>query len=159
MARKAEAPSSPPEVPTAPKAASAPAAESSAPETPGVHDYYVEKDGLRYAGTHLLIDLIGARRLADPAAVEVALRRAVAATGAVLLDVELHCFAPQGGVTAVALLAESHMSIHTWPETGFAAVDVFLCGRRDPYRAIPALREAFTPDRLQVVEHKRGLAV
>lgn len=145
----------------APEAASAPAAESSAPEPepPGVHDYYVEKDGLRYAGTHLLIDLIGARRLADPAAVEAALRRAVAATGAVLLDVELHCFAPQGGVTAVALLAESHMSIHTWPETGFAAVDVFLCGRRDPYRAIPALREAFAPDRLQVVEHKRGLAV
>lgn len=143
----------------APKTAPMPAAEPVAPETSGVHDFYVEKDGLRYAGTHLLIDLIGARRLADPAVVEAALRRAVGETGAVLLDIELHRFSPQGGVTAVALLAESHMSIHTWPETGFAAVDVFLCGRRDPYRAIPALKEAFTPDRLQVVEHKRGLVV
>lgn len=136
-----------------------PASMPVAPETSGVHDFYVEKDGLRYAGTHLLIDLIGARRLADPAVVETALRRAVGETGAALLDIELHRFSPQGGVTAVALLAESHMSIHTWPETGFAAVDVFLCGRRDPYRAIPALKEAFTPDRLQVVEHKRGLVV
>lgn len=153
MARKAEAPS--PAASTVPKTAPMPAA----PEPPGVHDFYVEKDGLRYAGTHLLIDLIGACRLADPAVVETALRRAVDETGAALLDIELHCFSPQGGVTAVALLAESHMSIHTWPETGFAAVDVFLCGRRDPYRAIPVLKEAFTPERLQVVEHKRGLVV
>ena len=134
-----------------------PAAEPAAPETPGVDDFHVEKDGLRYAGTHLLIDLIGACRLADPAVVETALRRAVGETGATLLDIELHRFSPQGGVTAVALLAESHMSIHTWPETGFAAVDIFLCGRHDPYRAIPVLKEAFMPDRLQVVEHKRGL--
>ncbi len=131
----------------------------SAPKADDVRDYYVEKDGLRYAGTHLLIDLGGASRLADPTAVETALRRSVRATGATLIDIELHRFSPQGGVSAVAILAESHMSIHTWPETGFAAVDIFLCGRCDAYQAIPVLREAFAPDSVQITEHKRGLAV
>ena len=126
-------------------------------EVDDAYDYYVEKDGLRYAGTHLLIDLIGASNLSHLGAVEQALRNAVAATGATLLDIELHHFTPQGGVTGVAILAESHMSIHTWPETGFAAVDIFLCGRCDAYQAIPVLRDAFQPDGLQVIEHKRGL--
>lgn len=121
------------------------------------YDFYVEKDGLRYAGTHLLIDLVGASHLNDLAAAERTLRRAVAAMGATLLDIKLHQFSPQGGVSGVAILAESHMSIHTWPETGFAAVDIFLCGRCDAYRAIPILKEAFQPDGVQVTEHKRGL--
>ena len=121
------------------------------------YDYYVEKDGLRYAGTHLLIDLIGASRLNDLTIVEDALRRAVAATGATLLDLELHHFSPQGGISGVAILAESHMSIHTWPETAFAAVDIFLCGHCDAYQVIPILKDIFQPDSVQVSEHKRGL--
>ena len=135
------------------------AAEPATSEADDVHDFYVEKDGLRYAGTHLLIDLTGASHLADLVVVETALRRAVSATGATLLDIELHHFSPQGGVSAVAILAESHMSIHTWPETGFAAVDIFLCGRCDAYQAISVLREVFAPDHVQVTEHKRGLMV
>ncbi len=121
------------------------------------YDFYVEKDVLRYAGTHLLIDLNGASRLSELETVEDALRRAVSATGATLLDIDLHHFTPQGGISGVAILAESHMSIHTWPETQFAAVDLFLCGRCDAYHAIPILKEVFQPDRVQVTEHKRGL--
>lgn len=123
----------------------------------GGYDYYVEKDGLRYAGTHLLIDLIGASRLNELAIVEDALRRTVAATGATLLDLELHHFSSQGGISGVAILAESHMSIHTWPETAFAAVDIFLCGHCDAYQALPILRDIFRPNTVQVSEHKRGL--
>ena len=121
------------------------------------YDYYVEKDGIRYAGTHLLIDLIGASHLNELTIVEDALRRAVAATGATLLDLELHHFSPQGGISGVAILAESHMSIHTWPETAFAAVDIFLCGHCDAYQVIPILKDIFQPDSVQVSEHKRGL--
>lgn len=82
-----------------------------------------------YTGTHLLADLTGCTGLADAALVEIALCEAVAAAGATLLDLRLHHFGPGQGVTGVALLAESHCSIHTWPEHGYAAVDIFLCGR------------------------------
>jgi len=135
------------------------AAEPATSEVEETCDYYVEKDGLRYAGTHLLIDLVGASQLNDLVVVESALRRAVTATGATLLNIDLHHFSPQGGISGVAILAESHMSIHTWPETGFAAVDIFLCGRCDAYEAIPILKEIFNPDTVQVTEHKRGLVV
>lgn len=81
-----------------------------------------------YTGTHLLADLTGCSGLDDVARIEAALREAVAAARATLLDVRLHHFGPEQGVTGVALLAESHISIHTWPEHGYAAIDIFLCG-------------------------------
>ncbi|WP_425229558.1 adenosylmethionine decarboxylase [Sphingomonas sp.] len=81
-----------------------------------------------YTGTHLLADLTGCTGLDDGDRVEAALREAVAAAQATLLDVRLHHFGEGHGVTGVALLAESHISIHTWPEHGYAAVDIFLCG-------------------------------
>lgn len=83
-----------------------------------------------FTGTHLLADLYESDQLADADRVEAALRAAVAASGATLLDLRVHGFGEGQGVTGVALLAESHISIHTWPEHGYAAIDMFLCGRR-----------------------------
>ena len=120
-------------------------------------DYFVSRDGLVYAGTHLLIDLWGARHLDDIVVIETALRDAVAACGATLLHLHLHHFSPNNGVSGVAVLAESHMSVHTWPERGYAAFDVFMCGSCDPYAAIEVLREALKPERVQLAEQKRGL--
>jgi len=57
----------------------------------------------------------------------------------------------------VVVLAESHVSIHTWPERDYAAVDIFMCGSCDPYKAIPILRRAFEPTSVQLSEHRRGL--
>ena len=71
------------------------------------------------AGVHLLIDLWGARHLDDEDAVRAALLAAVAACGATLVGLQLHRFSPGGGITGVALLAESHLSIHSWPEHGY----------------------------------------
>lgn len=107
-------------------------------------------------GTHLLIDLWEACHLDDIAHVEQALLQAAAACGATVLDVKLHSFGVNSGVTGVALLAESHISIHTWPETNFAALDVFMCGACDPHRAVPVLRACFAPQRIQVTEQRRG---
>ncbi len=121
--------------------------------------YYVEKDGLRFAGTHLLVDLWGARNLTDTEEIEAILRAAVAAAGATLLRIDLHRFDGSGGVTGIAILAESHMSIHTWPETGYVAIDIFVCGSCDAYKAIPVLESGFEPASLQLCEHKRGLAL
>jgi S-adenosylmethionine decarboxylase len=70
--------------------------------------------------------------------------------------VKLHSFGEGAGITGVAILAESHISIHTWPETGFAAIDIFMCGSCDPHRAMPVLEAAFAPSRTGVSVHKRG---
>jgi S-adenosylmethionine decarboxylase len=121
------------------------------------NDHFVERDGMRFAGTHLIIDLWHASHLDNIEVVETALRDAVAASGATLLKLDLHCFSPSGGITGVAVLAESHISIHTWPERAYAAIDVFMCGDADPHRAIEVLRHAFTPRMLTVSEHRRGV--
>lgn len=80
-------------------------------------------------GLHLLLELNGCPFdvLNDEAAVRVALRDAADAAGATWLGEVSHAFEP-AGVTAIGLLAQSHISIHTWPEIGYAAVDVFTCG-------------------------------
>lgn len=122
-------------------------------------DYFVERDGVRYAGTHLLIDLWGAERLDDIKVIEEALRESAIVSGATILNVDLHNFEPNGGISGVIVLAESHISIHTWPERGFAALDVFMCGDCNPYNSIPVLRRAFSPEQVQLTEHKRGMVV
>lgn len=88
-----------------------------------------------YDGQHLVADLVDAARLDDAAFVEQCLVAAAAAAGATLLEVRLHSFGQGQGVTGVALLAESHISIHTWPEHGTACVDIFMCGRTHDLQA------------------------
>ena len=98
-------------------------------------------------GRHLIADLSAARGLADPVAVQAALRAAAAAARVTLLDLSVHHFGAGMGVTGVALLAESHISIHTWPETGQAAVDIFVCGHdANPQAALAVLAEALAAD-------------
>lgn len=119
-------------------------------------DYFVERDGMRFAGTHLLVDLWGAANLADPELIDRACRDAAVAAGATILHSHFHHFSPNGGVSGVVVLAESHISIHTWPERDFAAVDIFMCGACDPYLSIPLLEKAFTPASVEVQEQRRG---
>ncbi|MHA1535961.1 MAG: adenosylmethionine decarboxylase, partial [Alphaproteobacteria bacterium] len=137
---------------------SVPSAAMGAPEkAPATGDYFASRDGVEFAGTHLLIDLWGATNLGEIAPVDAALRAAAAACGASLLGINLHHFGEGTGVTGVAIIAESHISIHTWPERGYAAVDVFMCGGCDPAGAVPVLEAAFEPDRVEVSEQRRGL--
>jgi S-adenosylmethionine decarboxylase len=122
-------------------------------------DHFVKRDGLTFAGTHLIIDLWGAKRLDEIAHIEAALKECVTAAGATLLHVHLHHFSPNGGVSGVAVLAESHISIHTWPECDYAALDVFMCGDAKPHAAIEVLKRAFEPATVNLGEHKRGMVV
>ena len=119
-------------------------------------DHFVERNGVRCAGVHLIIDLYEAEGLDDIDRIEEALRRCVSAAGATLLHIHLHHFEPNGGVSGVAVLAESHISIHSWPEANYAALDVFMCGDAKPEACIPVLGEAFKPKRIVVGEHLRG---
>jgi S-adenosylmethionine decarboxylase len=120
-------------------------------------DYFVERDGVKFAGTHLIIDLWGASRLDEPAHIDEVLREAAIATGATILHGHFHHFSPNGGVSGVLVLAESHVSIHTWPERDFAALDIFVCGDCNPYKALPILKRGFSAERVQLAENKRGL--
>ncbi len=122
----------------------------------GPKDYFVEKDGMKYAGSHLLVDLWGATNLGDPDAIDRTLRSAAIAAGATILHSHFHHFSPNGGVSGVIVLAESHISIHTWPERDFAAIDIFMCGACDPHLAIPVMQALFQADRIEVDEQRRG---
>ncbi|MES2984737.1 MAG: adenosylmethionine decarboxylase [Pseudomonadota bacterium] len=107
-------------------------------------------------GLHLLIDLWDCSHLQDIAHIEQTMRHAAATCGATVLDVTLHSFGENAGVTGVAILSESHISIHTWPETGYVAIDVFMCGSCNPHQSVPIFQAAFAAGRTDVVAHARG---
>jgi len=120
-------------------------------------DHFITKNGVTYAGSHLIIDLWEAEGLNDRDRIEQALVDAVNAAGATLLHIHLHVFEPGGGISGVAVLAESHISVHTWPERGYAAFDIFMCGEAEPRKALSVLKRAFDPKRVVLGEHKRGV--
>jgi S-adenosylmethionine decarboxylase len=119
-------------------------------------DYWIERDGQRFAGMHLLVDLWGATNLSEPDHIDRALREAAIVAGATILHSHFHHFTPNGGVSGVLVLAESHISIHTWPEKNFAAIDIFMCGDCDPHLGIPVIQAAFSPTRIDLDEQRRG---
>ncbi len=121
------------------------------------NDHFITRNGLTYAGSHLIIDLWEAEGLDDREHIEQALLDAVKAAGATLLHIHLHKFTEGGGISGVAVLAESHISVHTWPEKGYAAFDVFMCGEAEPRKALSVFKTAFNPGRIVIGEHKRGV--
>ncbi len=129
---------------------------AAAHEAEAPKDYWIERDGQRFAGTHLLVDLWGASNLDQPDLIDSALREAAIVSGATILHSHFHHFTPNGGVSGVLVLAESHISIHTWPEKDFAAIDMFMCGDCDPRLGIPVLEAAFSPSRVDLDEQLRG---
>src|SRR4029077_7542368 len=109
---------------------------------------------------HILADLYGvdAALLRDGVALESLLRRAAQDAGARVLGSHFRSFGATDGVTGVVLLAESHISIHTWPETGLAAADIFMCGSADPGRALKVLIDGLAPAHQSVHILARGFA-
>jgi S-adenosylmethionine decarboxylase len=120
-------------------------------------DHFIVRNGKEFAGTHLILDLWQASRLDDLLHMEATMRDAVKVSGATLLHIHLHHFTPGGGISGVAVLAESHISVHTWPERDFAAFDIFMCGEAQPENAIPVLKRAFDPGRIIITEQLRGV--
>ena len=110
----------------------------------------------RILGQHLIAEMHGARNLIDPAPSVSVLRDAAQACGATVLDIHVHDFGDRAGFTGVALLAESHISLHSWPEHGYLAVDVFVCGGVDPRPAIDVLGRHFRPTRTDARVIARG---
>ena len=109
-------------------------------------------------GRHILAELHGvsSERLNDPGLLERTLIGAAQDAGATVIESSFNPFAPHG-VTGIVVIQESHLSIHTWPEHLYAAVDVFTCGSSvDPWRAYESLKNAFEADRGSAMEVHRG---
>lgn len=121
------------------------------------NDHFVERNGVQYAGTHLIIDFWGAAGLDNLELMERTLRACVEKCHATLLHLHLHHFTSSGGISGVAVLAESHISVHTWPERDFAAFDIFMCGSARPEEAISVLKRAFSPKTMKITENLRGI--
>ncbi|KAF0675233.1 adenosylmethionine decarboxylase [Profundibacterium mesophilum] len=118
-------------------------------------DHFIRREGKVFAGTHLIIEVVNGHGLDDEARIQQAFRDSVEICGATLLHIHTHKFSPQG-VSGVAVLAESHISVHTWPEIGYGAFDVFMCGDAEPWRAVDVLKKAFHTDDVRVKELLRG---
>lgn len=126
----------------------------------GIGSYLCWGVGVTPSGVHLLADLWGvdAGALNEPAALEATMVEAVRRGGATVIDSRFAQFEPHG-VSGVVLLAESHASIHTWPEHGYAAVDVYTCGPETIARAVLAeIEGALAPEHHEVHRVDRGIA-
>jgi S-adenosylmethionine decarboxylase len=111
---------------------------------------------MKAIGRHVILEMWGCQNLDSVDTAETALREMVVALDVNLLDLRVYPFSPVG-VTGIAIVSESHLVIHTWPEYGYAAVDIFTCGAvRDPQDAVNVLRRHFTPERIGVMEINRG---
>ena len=108
-------------------------------------------------GTHYIVDgwLAPAELLDDAERIRAALLETVAAAGATLIELCVHRFSPIG-VTATATLAESHIALHTWPEEGYFAADLFFCGSGDPKQALLHLATVMGAREFAIREVERG---
>lgn len=109
-----------------------------------------------YVGSHLILDLWEATNLDNVELVESTLMNCAQKIGATVLNFYFHEF-ENGGITGYLALAESHISIHTWPEHNYAAIDIFTCSDVKPHTAIEILKEAFKPTRIVTQEFQRGI--
>lgn len=111
----------------------------------------------KYAGVHLLAEFWGGKIIENPKEIKKILIEATRRTRNTPLKVTIHKFQPQG-ITGVILLAESHLSLHSWPEWNYLAIDIFTCGEKTmPHKALEYLKEIFRPKKVQIKEIKRGL--
>jgi S-adenosylmethionine decarboxylase len=113
---------------------------------------------VRALGFHLLIEFWGCDHgiLNDVGEIENLMDEAAVASGATIVDSVFHRFNPHG-VSGVVVIAESHLAIHTWPEYGYAAVDLFTCGRDvDRWKAYESLKKSLAPQTTSTKEIIRG---
>ncbi len=120
-------------------------------------EWIVEEDSLEHLGTHLIAEFWGGKDITDPKEFEKVLLKAAVLAKTQPLKVFIHEFSPQG-MTGVVVLAESHITFHSWPEMDYLALDVFTCGKEsDPYKALDHLKKRLKPKKVEITEIKRGI--
>ncbi len=114
---------------------------------------------MKILGRHLVAELSGCKTeiLNDLPVLRQSLIKAARLSGALVVDSVFHRYNPQG-ISGIVVIAESHLSIHTWPEYDYAAIDCFTCGISvDPYKAIEYMKTALSCTSIKVRELKRGI--
>ncbi|MEM2016832.1 MAG: adenosylmethionine decarboxylase [Nitrososphaerota archaeon] len=114
---------------------------------------------MKTLGRHLVVEMHGVQPilLHDISLAKKVLRESVEACKATFMG-EHYTFFPGGGVSGIIVIAESHISIHTWPEHRYAALDIFTCGNQvDPWRAYDVFLKYYSPSKVSVTEIKRGI--
>ena len=93
-------------------------------------------------GKHLILDCNGLQSRMNSEQLDVLMREAANAAGATIIKSDFHQFGQYQGITGVVMLAESHITVHTWPERNYAAFDIFMCGNCDPKIAANKIQAA-----------------
>lgn len=107
-------------------------------------------------GRHLLIEIIGSPLLNDKGLVERFFKKLSCLYGLEILALQVHQFEPYG-LSGLLIMPESHVAIHTWPEYGYAALDVFVGSHFDPKESIALIQDCFQAEKVKLVELERGL--
>lgn len=120
--------------------------------------YYIEAEEKKYAGVHILIDMW---YQSEPSidTVKFFIEKILLVSGSKLIEIMSHEFNAHGGISVLALLSQSHISFHSWPEYNYAAIDIFLCGNifNDELAAI--IEKVFLPQKTEINLHYRGIIV
>lgn len=111
-------------------------------------------------GTQMILELgnCPAEILSDPILIEKIMRKAASTMGATIVSSNFHHFSPLG-VSGVVIIMESHLTIHTWPEYGYAAIDLFTCGTINMRAGIQYLKQQLKATEAQEKILERGLGI
>lgn len=113
---------------------------------------------LNALGRHIIVEYYNCNEdlLKNPEAIEAHMCTAARKAKATIVESVFHHFNPWG-VSGAVIISESHLAIHTWPEFGYAAVDLFTCGDIDPWKGFDYLEEVFEAQRSESIEMPRGM--
>ena len=110
----------------------------------------------KYIGKHLIVEFWGVKLIEDSRKIKDILFETAKISKNTPLGIKIHKFSSRG-ITGFILLAESHVSIHTWPESDYVAIDIFSCGKNSkPYDGLKYLKKEFQPTKVKIIEIKRG---
>jgi S-adenosylmethionine decarboxylase len=122
--------------------------------------YFLEVGKLEALGKHVILELHDCDRkcISNCEFLRATLLEACRRAGATILGNSFHVFSPYDGVSGVIIIAESHLSIHTWPEYSYAAVDIFACGNSlHPERAVEFMVKELKAGNHSMIELERGI--
>ena len=120
-------------------------------------DHFIVEKKQIYAGKHILLDLWGVKFDNSVTTLKKIIKNAVKLSGATMLHIHLHRFGKEQGISGVAVLAESHISVHTWPERDYIAFDIFMCGDTRPEASATYLIKKLKPKKEILKKIKRGV--
>ena len=120
-------------------------------------DHFIIDHNQVYAGSHIIIDLWNTRFDNKINTLKKIIKKAVIIANATILHIHLHRFGKEEGISGVAILAESHISVHTWPERDYIAFDIFMCGGTKPKDAAEYLIDTLKPKKNKIIDLRRGV--